>query len=210
MIRERVLPRLARGAPERDRVQRGHRPDVARRPARAARRRARSSRTRRRRLPNGAGLPVRDDRRSLGAAQRRLRAAGRPRTAQRFPRPARPARRVHRRPPTRSRAAGCRCSRTWRAATASTSSARTTSRRSASRTTRPRSTPSATPTCRGPTPCSWRRARRSTTRPSCGRPTRCAAEGPRPLRNVVQQNKKVPLTDDREDPPGGARAEHGP
>ena len=61
--------------------------------------------------------------------------------------------------------------------------------------TRPRSTRSATPTCRGRSPSSWPRAPRSYNEAFIWAPYAVRSEGPRAAAQRGAQNKKVPLTD---------------
>ena len=136
MIRELRAARLAHGRAERRGLQRGRRPDDA------------GHRLPRRRGPQARGpdpastAPVRASRAPRSRADQL--AAGTYSTqvaAYRSRFPTLPAeRRVHRRHGHVRAVGGCRCSRTWPGATASTSSARTTRRRSASRPTPRRST----------------------------------------------------------------------
>ena len=153
-------------------------PDDARHRVARGRRRARSSRTRDVGCP-GAAVPVRDPRRRCSRSGRAYCDA-----AHRLPpalrRPCRSSAACSSAAPTPSRAAGCRCSRTWRGATTSTSSARTTSRRSASRSTRPRSSASAIPTCRVPDVGLRRHRARGLQRGLHVGPGRRALRGPAP------------------------------
>ena len=119
---------------------------------------------------------------------------------------------VRRRPPTPSRAAGCRCSPTWPGATASTSSARTTSRRSASRTDPAEiAAVRATPTCPRPRLGLRRHRTRGLQRGlHVGPATTCAQEGPRAAAERRGAEQEGAADADRADAPADARARTGP
>ena len=153
MIRERVLPRLAHGAPNVVAFNEDIGLMTLGTGSRGAEARAIVEDPAS--VCPGEGFPARRSSTLARCSRPPTRGRSAP-TSQRFPEPARASARVftgghgHLRARLDAGVLGHGAS-----ATASTSSARTTSRRSASRSTRPRSTRSATPTCRGPSRCSW-------------------------------------------------------
>ena len=148
-------------------------------------------------LPGGAGLPVRDASRDRCSLLERLRRRRSTAYQARFPDAAGPRRRVHRRHRhlrARLDAGVLGHGQALRRVHPRLEQPVAVPRVDA---TRPRSTRSATPTCRGPSSVFVATGPKVYNEVFMWGPHDVRREGPRPLRNVVPQNKKVPLTDDR-------------